>query len=59
MPFWPLLKKGMSFDLEGEREIALEYYQQVLALENGAGAQFLAAKFSKSPPKKRDRFLGY
>jgi tetratricopeptide (TPR) repeat protein len=56
---WPLLKKGMSFDFEGERQIALEYYNQVLALDNGAGAQFLASKFSKSPPKNRDRFLGY
>jgi tetratricopeptide (TPR) repeat protein len=56
---WPLLKKGMSFDLEGERQIALEYYNRVLALENGAGAQFLAAKFIQSPPENRDRFLGY
>jgi hypothetical protein len=56
---WPLLKKGMSFDLEGERQSALQCYNQVLALENGAGAQFLATKFSKSPPKNRDRFLGY
>jgi len=56
---WPLLKKGMSFDLEGERQIALQYYDQVLAMENGAGAQFLAQKFSHSPPQKDDPFLGY
>jgi tetratricopeptide (TPR) repeat protein len=56
---WPLLKKGMSFDLEGKREIALEFYNQVLAMENGAGAQFLAEKFRMLSPKSDDPFLGY
>jgi len=56
---WPLLKKGVSFDLEGERETALDYYSQVLSMENGAGAQFLAEKFSKFPPESGDPFLGY
>jgi tetratricopeptide (TPR) repeat protein len=56
---WPLLKKGMSYDLEGNREKALEYYNQVYAMENGAGAQFLAKKCFDSSPKKGDPFLGF
>jgi tetratricopeptide (TPR) repeat protein len=56
---WPLLKKGMSYDLEGNREIALEYYNQVLEMENGAGAQFLAEKCIDEPVEKGDPFLGY
>ena len=56
---WPLLKKGMSYDLEGLREKALDYYSQVITMENGAGAQFLAQKCISSPPKKGDPFLGY
>lgn len=56
---WPLLKKGMSYDLEGNREKALEYYNQVYAMENGAGAQFLAKKCIDSSPKKGDPFLGF
>ena len=56
---WPLLKKGMSYDLEGNRERAVEFYEHVLAMENGAGAQFLAEKCLDEPVQKNDPFLGY
>jgi tetratricopeptide (TPR) repeat protein len=56
---FPILKKGMSYDLEGKREKALEYYHQVLKMDNGAGAQFLAQKCVDEAPKKGDPFLGY
>jgi tetratricopeptide (TPR) repeat protein len=56
---FPILKKGMSYDLEGKREKALEYYHQVVKMENGAGAQFLAQKCIDEAPKKGDPFLGY
>jgi tetratricopeptide (TPR) repeat protein len=56
---WPLVKKGMSYDLEGDRQKALEYYKKVYAMENGAGAQFLALKYIDSPPREGDPFLGF
>ncbi len=56
---FPTVKKGMSYDLEGKREKALEYYHQVRKMENGAGAQFLAEKCIDEAPKKGDPFLGY
>ncbi|MDY6879309.1 MAG: tetratricopeptide repeat protein [Thermodesulfobacteriota bacterium] len=56
---WPLLKIGMSYDLQGEREKALKYYQKVLDLENGSGAQFMAAKLIQDPSEKNDPFIGY
>jgi len=56
---WPLLKKGMSYDLEGSRERAVEFYKRILAMENGAGAQFLAEKCLEEPVQKNDPFLGY
>jgi hypothetical protein len=56
---WPILKKGMSYDLEGKRDTALQLYRQVLKMENGAGAQFLAEKCVDEAPKKGDPFLGY
>ena len=56
---WPLLKLGMSYDLESAREKALTYYDRILKLENGAGAQFLAEKYKKKPAKPMDPFLGY
>jgi tetratricopeptide (TPR) repeat protein len=56
---FPILKKGMSYDLEGKREKALEYYDRVLKMDNGAGAQFLAQKCIDEAPKKGDPFLGY
>ena len=54
-----ILKKGMSYDLEGKRDTALEHYRRVLKMENGAGAQFLAEKCIDEAPKKEDPFLGY
>jgi len=59
MAVWPLLKKGMSYDLEGKREMALEYYKDILKMKNGAGAQFLAEKYIDTPAQKGDPFLGY
>jgi len=59
MVAWPKLKKGMSYDLEGKRETALEIYRAVLGMENGAGAQFLAEKCLNEAPGKGDPFLGY
>jgi len=59
MVTWPLLKKGMSYDLGGQREKALAYYRRILKVKNGGGAQFLAEKYIKSPIKERSRFLGY
>jgi tetratricopeptide (TPR) repeat protein len=56
---WPLLKKGMSYDLEGKRAKAVEYYHRILAMENGAGAQFLAEKYLDEPVQENDPFLGY
>jgi tetratricopeptide (TPR) repeat protein len=56
---WPILKKGMSYDLDGKRDTALEFYHRVLKMENGAGAQFLAQKCIDEAPKKGDPFLGY
>jgi tetratricopeptide (TPR) repeat protein len=59
MMAWPILKKGMSYDLEGKRGTALDLYHQVLKMDNGAGAQFLAEKCIDEAPKKADPFLGY
>ena len=59
MAAWPLLKKGMSYDLEGKRDTALEIYRAIRTMENGAGAQFLAEKCMDEAPKKGDPFLGY
>jgi len=56
---WPLLKKGMSYDLEGNREEASTYYKKILAMKNGAGAQFLAEKYLDEPAQRGDPFLGY
>jgi tetratricopeptide (TPR) repeat protein len=55
---WPLLKIGMSYDLEGNREEAIKHYHSVLGMENGSGAQFLAKKLLEDPPKKNDPFIG-
>jgi hypothetical protein len=59
MVAWPILKKGMSYDLQGHREKALQVYREVLAMENGAGAQFLAEKCIAEVPKQGDPFLGF
>ena len=56
---WPLMKIGMSYDLENNREEAVKYYHQVLDMENGAGAQVLCRKFLDAPPKPGNPFLGY
>ena len=59
MGAWPLLKMGMSYDLEGRRERALEYYSRIRDMENGSGAQFLAEKFTEEPATRGDNFLLY
>jgi len=56
---WPLLKMGMSWDMEDKREQAVSYYKKVMSMENGAGAQFLAEKYLQNPAKKKDPFLCY
>jgi tetratricopeptide (TPR) repeat protein len=57
---WPLLKIAMCYDLEQEHEKAKKIYQQILEMENGAGAQFLAKKYLVgAPPSVGDPFLGY
>ena len=56
---WPLLKLGMSYDMEEKRKKALNYYEQILNLENGAGAQFLAYKYKRKPAVKSDPFIEY
>jgi tetratricopeptide (TPR) repeat protein len=59
MMAWPLLKKGASYDLENDRERATGFYDRVMKMENGAGAQFLAEKFMKKPAGRNDPLLGY
>jgi tetratricopeptide (TPR) repeat protein len=59
MAAWPLLKKGMSYDLQGQRNKALNFYKDVLSMENAAGAQFLAEKYIDEAPEQGDPFLGY
>ena len=56
---WPLLKTGMSYDIQGDRDRAISYYKQVQAMENAAGAQFLAERYLAKPAMKKDAFLGY
>ncbi len=56
---WPLTKIGMSYDLENNRDEATKYYDQVLNMENGSGAQFVAKKLLESPLKKGEPFIGY
>jgi len=56
---WPLLKKGISYDLESRREEAIELYTRVMKMENGAGAQFLSEKFIRKPARPSDPLLGY
>lgn len=59
MVAWPLVKMGISYDLEGKREEARAFYQRVMDMENGAGAQFLARRHLRAPPSKKDPFIGY
>ena len=56
---WPLIKMGMSYDLEGNREEAVNYYRDVLNMENGSGAQFLAKRLLETPLRQNDPFIGY
>ncbi len=56
---WPLIKLGMSYDLAGNRDRALDYYNQVFKMKNGAGAQFVADKLLKEPIGPKDPFIGY
>ncbi|OQY41407.1 MAG: hypothetical protein B6240_15275 [Desulfobacteraceae bacterium 4572_87] len=56
---WPLIKLGMSYDLAGDRDRALEYYNRVFQMENGAGAQFVADKLLEDPIEPKDPFIGY
>ncbi|MFO7738887.1 MAG: hypothetical protein R6V46_10460 [Desulfatiglandaceae bacterium] len=50
---------GMSYELEGSRAKALEYYTNVLEMENGAGAQFLVKRLLQIPLEPNDLFIGY
>lgn len=59
MAFWPLVKIGITFDLEGKKGPAKEYYRKVLKLKNAAGAQFLAERCLKNPPVEKDPVIGY
>jgi tetratricopeptide (TPR) repeat protein len=56
---WPLIKLGMSYDLAGDRDRALGYYNQVMEMENPAGAQFVADKLLEDPIEPKDPFIGY
>ena len=59
MAAFPLLKIGMIYDLEGKRDIAINYYDKIMLMYNGAGAQFLAERYIDDPPPQDDPFLGY
>lgn len=59
MAAFPLLRIGMSYDLEGKRSMAVDYYNQIMMMYNGAGAQFLAERYIDEPPQIDDPFLGY
>ena len=56
---WPLIKIGMSYDLAGNRDRAVDYYNRVFKMKNGAGAQFLAEKLLEGPIGPKDPFIGY
>lgn len=57
---WPLIKVGMSYDLEGDGQEAAKYYRYILNMENGSGAQFLAKKLLEEKIlKKNDPFIGF
>ena len=52
---WPILKKGMICDLEGNRNEAKKYYEQVLQMENASGAPVCRRKISERTPETRLR----
>jgi tetratricopeptide (TPR) repeat protein len=59
MVAWPLIKIGMSYDLAGDRDQALRYYNRVFKMKNGSGAQFIAEKLLEEPIAPKDPFIGY
>ena len=59
MVAWPLIKIGMSYDLAGDRDQALSYYNRVFKMKNGSGAQFVAEKLLEEPIGPKDPFIGY
>jgi len=59
MVAWPLIKIGMSYDLAGDRDQALSYYNRVFKMKNGSGAQFIAEKLLEEPIAPKDPFIGY
>ena len=46
-----LLRIGMVHDARGERDTAVQYYEQVLAMENWAGAHKQATRYLERPYK--------
>ena len=56
---WPLLKIGMSHDLEGERDKALEYYNRIIKMKDCGEARILAEKYIKKAIEAKNPFLGY
>jgi len=56
---WPIVKIGMTYDLEGNRKEAKKYYRQILEMENGSGAQFMAERCLDKPPKEKAPIIGY
>ena len=56
---WPIVKIGMSYDLEGNRQEAVKHYHQVLDMENGSGAQFMAERRLANPIEAKDPKIGY
>jgi tetratricopeptide (TPR) repeat protein len=56
---WPILKIGLTYDFEGDRNTAKTYYHKVMNMENGSGAQFMAEKCLDKCPGVKDPTIGY
>ncbi|SPD75912.1 conserved exported hypothetical protein [uncultured Desulfobacterium sp.] len=56
---WPVVKIGMTYDLEGDRNEAGKYYLRILKMQNGSGAQFMAEKCLEDPPVAKEPIIGY
>ncbi len=56
---WPILKKGMSYELEGDKKMARKYYDRVLQMENASGAQFLAERYMTETLGKDSSAIGF
>ena len=56
---WAILKKGMIYDLEGNRKKAMECYEQVIEMENASGVHFIAKKHLEAPIKQSSAFIGF